>query len=346
MKLSVLDQSPVVAGRSPSHAIAETMDLVERAEALGYHRYWFAEHHGSASFASAQPAVMMAHAAARTKRIRLGSGGILMGHAKPLDIAESIRTLEALAPGRIDLGMGRAPGGDQRVMSALGYAPQRAPQNIVETLKLLRDQRVASNVGDVVAVPDGGAASAGENAPEAWMLGTSVDSARMAGEMGLRYAFGSFIDPTNMDAALGEYHRSFVASAWCERPTTLVATVVFCADTTSEAHRIAECSEKWFVRSFLRGENVRFPASSDVVDVTAQERFISQMQRSTVIIGNPQECKTQLEQLQRRTQCDEVAVVTITEDHAERLRSYELLMMPGVIDAGRGDAGRHRCRAW
>lgn len=323
MILSILDQSPIVRGRTSSEAIAETMDLVERADALGYHRYWFAEHHGSASFASAQPAVMMAHAAARTKRIRLGSGGILMGHAKPLDIAESIRTLEALAPGRIDLGMGRAPGGDQRVMSALGYAPQRAPQNIVETLKLLRDGRMASNTGDVVAVPDGVAA------PEAWMLGTSVDSARLAGEMGLRYAFGSFIDPTNIDAALGEYHRSFVASAWCERPTTMVAAVVFCAETTSEAQRIAECSEKWFVRSFLRGENVRFPASGDVVDVTAQERFISQMRRQTVIIGDPQECNTQLEQLQRRTQCDEVAVVTITEGHAERIRSYELLKVVG-----------------
>jgi len=338
MILSILDQSPVVRGRTSSEAIRETMELVEQADALGYHRYWFAEHHGSASFASAKPTVMMAHAAARTRRIRLGSGGILMGHAKPLDIAETIRTLEALAPGRIDLGMGRAPGGDQRVMQALGYAPQRAPQNIVETLKMLRDQRMASNMGDVVAVPD---IATDEAQPEVWMLGTSVDSARMAGEMGLRYAFGAFIDPTNMDAALGEYHRSFVASAWCARPTTMVATVVFCAETTAEAQRIAECSEKWFVRSFLRGENVRFPRSEDVVDVSAQERFISQMRRQTVIIGNPQECRAQLEQLQRRTQCDEVAVVTITEGAEERLRSYQLLMVPGVIDAGRGDAGRH-----
>lgn len=325
MKLSILDQSPVVRGRTSSEAIRETMELVERADAWGYHRYWFAEHHGSASFASAQPVVMMAHAAARTQRIRLGSGGILMGHAQPLDIVEKLRTLEALAPGRIDLGMGRAPGGDQRVMQALGYAPQRAPERIAETLRMLRDKREASNMGNVVAVPD---IAADEAQPEVWMLGTSAESARMAGEMGVRYAFGSFIDPTNIDAALAEYHRAFVPSVWCDRPTTLVATVVFCADTTSEAQRMAECSEKWFVRSFLRGENVRFPNVSERVEMSAHERLIVGMRRQTVIIGDPQECRAQLEQLQRRTQCDEVAVVTITERHAERLRSYELLLKP------------------
>ncbi len=341
MKLSILDQSPVVRGRTSSDSIRETMELVERADAWGYHRYWFAEHHGSASFASAQPVVMMAHAAARTQRIRLGSGGILMGHAQPLDIVEKLRTLEALAPGRIDLGMGRAPGGDQRVMQALGYAPQRAPERIAETLRMLRDTREASNHGSVVAVPDiavavsnvstQGILSDGvlESQPEVWMLGTSAESARMAGEMGVRYAFGSFIDPTNIDAALAEYHRSFVPSVWCDRPTTLVATVVFCADTTSEAQRMAECSEKWFVRSFLRGENVRFPNASERVEMSAHERLIVGMRRQTVIIGDPQECQAQLEQLQRRTQCDEVAVVTITERHAERLRSYELLRVVG-----------------
>lgn len=325
MKLSILDQSPVVRGRTSSDAIRETMELVERADAWGYHRYWFAEHHGSASFASAQPVVMMAHAAARTQRIRLGSGGILMGHAQPLDIVEKLRTLEALAPGRIDLGMGRAPGGDQRVMQALGYAPQRAPERIAETLRMLRDTREASNMGNVVAVPD---LAADEAQPEVWMLGTSAESARMAGELGVRYAFGSFIDPMNIDAALAEYHRSFVPSVWCDRPTTLVATVVFCADTTSDAQRMAECSEKWFVRSFLRGENVRFPNASERVEMSAHERLIVGMRRQTVIIGDPKECRAQLEQLQRRTQCDEVAVVTITERHAERLRSYELLLNP------------------
>lgn len=343
MKLSILDQSPVVRGRTSSDAIAETMDLVERADAWGYHRYWFAEHHGSASFASAQPVVMMAHAAARTQRIRLGSGGILMGHAQPLDIAEKIRTLEALAPGRIDLGMGRAPGGDQRVMQALGYAPQRSQERVAETLRMLRDARMASNMGDVVAVPDVYDDARAEfasdtdhkpnrllgSSPEVWMLGTSADSARMAGEMGLRYAFGAFIDPTNMNDALAEYHRSFVPSPWCDRPTTMVATVVFCADTDVEAQRIAECSEKWFVRSFLRGENVRFPNASERVEMSAHERLIAGMRRQTVIIGDAASCTQQLDALQRATMCDEIAVVTITEMHAERLRSYELLKVVG-----------------
>lgn len=316
---SILDQSPIVANRTSTQAIAETMDLVQRADELGYHRYWFAEHHASASFASASPLVMMANAAARTQRIRLGSGGILMGHARPLEIAESIRTLEALAPGRIDLGMGRAPGGDQRVMSALGYNPKGAVARIREVMAMLRDERIASNAGEAIAVPDEVAS------PEVWMLGTSVDSAREAAELGVPYAFGSFIDPTNIEAALATYHQHFTPSVWSGKPHTMVATVAFCADTEQDARRIMQCSEQWFVESFLRGQNVRFPTADHQLDVTAQERVIAAFRRETVVYGDALACRQQLDDLQKRTMCDEIAIVTITERHDDRIRSYELL---------------------
>ncbi len=325
MNLSVLDQSPIVAPGTAAEAIQQTMELVKLTDALGYQRYWFAEHHGSASFASASPPVMIAAAAAVTERIRLGSGGMLMGHGSPLQIAETFRALEALAPGRIDLGMGRAPGGDQRVMSALGFDPKSGVRNIQSVMAMLRDDRMASNSGEVVAVPDQALVPDGVAAPEVWMLGTSPDSARVAGEMGLAYAFGAFIDPTNMDAALASYHQSFVSSEWCKTPKTLVATVVFCAETTERAQAIASCSERWFVHSFLRGQNVRFPAEGALSDITDQERIISAFRRESVVIGNPEQCRRKLEELQKRTQCDEISVVTITEKFEDRLRSYELL---------------------
>jgi len=295
------------------------MDLVRRADELGYHRYWFAEHHATASFASASPAVMMAHAAALTQRIRLGSGGVLMGHARALEVAETFRTLQALAPGRIDLGVGRAPGGDQRVMNALGYDPKGAVERVREVMQMLADQRVASNSGNAVAVPDQ------TSPPEIWMLGTSVDSASTAGALGLPYAFGSFIDPTNITAALTAYHQSFMASAFCDAPKTMVATVAFCGETDAEARRIMQCSEQWFVQSFLRGQNIRFPASGEPLDVTAQERVITAFRRETVIHGAPASCRQQLEHLRQATRCDEIAIVTITERYEDRVRSYELL---------------------
>lgn len=319
MKLSILDQSPVVEGRSAADALQESMQLVELADRVGYHRYWFAEHHNSASFASASPLVMMAHAAARTTCIRLGSGGVLLGHASPLMVAEQIRTVQSLSNGRVDLGVGRAPGGDARVMQALGYDPRQTRERLQQILSCLRDDRMPQRTGAAVAVPDGVAA------PEIWMLGTSVESARMAGEMGLRYAFGAFIDPTACMEALSTYHQAFTPGPWCERATTMVATVVFCGSTTDDAQRMARSSEQWFVRSFLRGEDPRFPTGEEPLAMDAREQVISAMRKQSVIIGDAATCVAELRALQQRTACDEIAVVTITARNDERLDSYEKL---------------------
>lgn len=321
IKLSILDQSPVIEGRAAADAIAESMDLVIKADQWGFFRYWFAEHHGSASFASASPEVMMAAAAARTSRIRIGSGGILLGHAEPLRMAESLRTLHALAPGRIDAGFGRAPGGDQRVMKALGERPLDAYARLDATLNHLLDMRVASNHGDVVAVPDG------VPAPEIWVLGTSPASAVEAGRRGLAYAFGSFIDPTHCNEALAAYHATFIPSVWNVSPRTLVATVAFVGDTEVDAARMARSSEQWFVESFLRSKNVRFPVIDEgaTFSLDPMERMIRDMRRASVLIGSVENVAERLYDMERRYATSEIALVTITDDHGMRCASYERL---------------------
>lgn len=319
VRYAILDQSPVVAGRTAAQAIAETLDLVDHAERLGYHRYWFAEHHGSASFASASPAVLMAACTQRTSAIRLGSGGMLLGHAQPLAVAETVRALSVLAPGRIDAGFGRAPGGDGRVASALREAPQEAAERLRDVLAYLADGREASNDGRVVAVPNG------VHGAVPWMLGTSESSARLAADLGLPYAFGAFIDPTRMDASLMTYHQHFAPSLWGRAPQCMVATVVFCGTTTAEAERKARSSEQWFVESFLRGRNVRFPAAGATLVASPHETMLTEFRRRTVVIGDAATCAERLTALARRYATDDIAIVTITDDHTDRVESYALL---------------------
>ena len=319
MRLSILDQSPIVDGRTATDAINETMDLVVRADAWGYERYWFAEHHGSASFASASPEIMIANAAARTKNIRLGSGGILLGHASPLRVAESLRALHALAPSRVDAGFGRAPGGDQRVMSALGERPNESWQRLDEILAQLQDMKQPANSGNIVAVPDG------VPPPEVWVLGTSPSSAMEAGKRGLAYAFGAFIDPSHLTEALSAYHASFIPSTWNDKPRTMIATVAFVGETEADASRMARSSEQWFVESFLRSKNVRFPIAGESGTFALQpfESIVRDMRRASVLIGSVEHVHEKLLQMGQRYATNEFSIVTITDDHAMRVASYE-----------------------
>ncbi len=319
MRLSILDQSPVSDTMTSAVAIRNSIDLVQRADTLGYHRYWFAEHHGNASFASATPEVMMANAAARTTRIRLGSGGILLGHVAALKVAEVVRVLETLAPGRIDAGFGRAPGGDARAVRALRSNPNDAYQRLEEVLSFLSDRRQASNDGHVVAVPDG------INTPEIWVLGTTADSARTAARLGLRYAFGAFIDPSNANEALSAYHADFVPSAFCTTPTTMIATVVFCADTDADARRLSQTTEQWFVRNFLRAQNDRFITGVDGFEMSPREQMIVGLRHQHILIGGPSRVADGLRALASKYATEEISIVTITHDHASRVRSYDLI---------------------
>lgn len=319
MRLSILDQSPVSDTMTSADAIGNTLDLVQRADTLGYHRYWFAEHHGNASFASATPEVLMANAAARTQRIRLGSGGILLGHVSALKVAETVRLLETLAPGRIDAGFGRAPGGDSRAVRALRSNPHDAYQRLADVLTFLSDGRQADNAGEVVAMPDMVAAS------EVWLLGTTPDSARTAARLGIRYAFGAFIDPSNANEALAAYHSEFTPSKHCSTPTSMIATVVFCAATDADAKRISQTTEQWFVRNFLRAANDRFIAPSNAFEMSDRERMIVALRHQHILIGDKQRVVDGLHAMAAKYATQELSIVTITHDHADRVRSYELI---------------------
>lgn len=296
------------------------MDLVEKAEQWGYERYWFAEHHGSASFASASPELLMSAATARTTRIRIGSGGILLGNASALRIAEGLRTLCALAPDRVDAGFGRAPGGDQRVAQALRQTSEDAYGKLDQVLAYLRNPQHPSNHGAIVAVPHA------IPMPEVWVLGTTPTSAVEAARRGLSYAFGSFIDPTQMDEALAAYHANFVPGPNGSKPKTLIALVAFVGQTTQDAQRMARSSEDWFVQSFLRGMNVPFPAEhAPAIEVTSTESLIRNMRRASVLIGTASHVQEQLLRMQQRYATNEFAIVTITANHEDRCKSYQAL---------------------
>lgn len=321
IKLSILDQSPVIEGSSHKQAINNTLKLIELAEEFGYSRYWFSEHHGSASFASASPELMIANAAAKTRRIRLGTGGILLGNANPLKTSERIRMLQALSDNRIDAGFGRAPGGDHHVMMMLKYNPAVAWNTFDEIQRLLNQTSTPHQPKRAVAVPEG------VPCPEMWVLGTSADSATSAAERGLPFAFGSFIDPTNMSEALRTYHVKFTSKNG-SAPYTMIALVAFVAETNQRAHQISECSQRWFVDSFLRGKDVAFPVVNWELPsptYSATEQMIVQMRKQTALIGTATEVAEQLSQYKKQFSVDEFMVVTITQDFEDRVKSYELL---------------------
>jgi len=324
MRVSIVDQSPVHDGESAADALRHTLDLVVLAESLGYHRYWFAQHHGSAAFASASPEVLMAAAAQVTSGIRIGSGGFLLGEYPPLRLAEIARTLEAVTPGRIDIGLGRAPGGDGRVVRALQSQMQDAETRLDEFLAFVNDDRVPTRAGEVVAVPDG------VTRPEIWMLGTSPGSGVMAGRRGLPYAFGSFIDPTHIQEALTMYHTEFVPGEFgsgtnSSKPRTMLAVVAICGRTDEEANQLARASEQWFVESFIKGNDVRFPSADTVRAIEAPFAPYVAMRRATTFVGSAERVADELAAVRQRYAVDELAVVTITHDAASRMVSYERL---------------------
>ncbi|NQW29567.1 MAG: MsnO8 family LLM class oxidoreductase [Ignavibacteria bacterium] len=321
LKLSILDQSPIIEGSTSIQAIKDTQQLVCKAEEFGYHRYWFSEHHGSASFASASPELMVARAAASTSRIRLGTGGILLGSANALQTAERLRLLQVLADGRIDAGFGRAPGGDQRVVKLLNYNPVDAWNTFDEIQQLLNNPSIPTNSRQAIAVPYL------VEPPQLWVLGTSVESAKNAGERGLPYVFGSFIDPTHMSNALRTYHTSFVSKNG-SAPYTIIALVAFVAETAEKAEQISECSQRWFVDSFLRSKDVVFPLVNSEMpapEYSSMEQMVVQMRKQTALIGTAEAVADMLEGYKKKFAVDEFMVVTITQDFEDRVKSYELL---------------------
>lgn len=324
LRLSVLDVSPVSAGSSGSRALRDTLDLARLVDGLGYKRYWLAEHHNLGMIASSAPEVMIGHVASVTENVRIGAGGIMLPNHAPLKVVETFRVLEALHPGRIDLGIGRAPGTDPVTASAL-RRPQAGgddfPQQFAELLAYAGDEFPEGHpFQTVAAMPDD------VDLPPIWLLGSSGYSARAAGEMGLGYAFAAHFSPTDPAPAMRAYSEGFEPSPAFERPSAILAVAVVCAETGGRARELASSMELAWVR-MRSGRPGPLPSPEEAVDYpySPAERRLAEAYSSMQIVGDPRRVKARIEELAGRTGADEIMVTTNVHDPAERLRSYELL---------------------
>ena len=327
--LSVLDQSPIRSGGTAADAIQETLELARACERLGYHRYWVAEHHATPGLAGSSPEVLIGQIAARTTRLRVGAGGVMLQHYSPLKVAENFRLLETLFPGRIDLGIGRAPGSDPLTAEALadrGEGPVQAspaafPRQVADLLGFLSgslppDHRYAR----VPAMPSG----PGE--PEVWLLGSSDQTAALAAVFGRAFSFAHFINDEGGAEATRADLRDFRPSARFAAPRASAAVFVVCADTEAEARRLARSRDLFVVRLYT-GRAGRYPSveEAEAHPYTPREDAIVRHARRRTLAGAPEQVRDGLARLAAAYGVDELVIVTITHDPKARLRSYELL---------------------
>jgi luciferase family oxidoreductase group 1 len=318
--LSVLDLAPIVEGSTPSEALRNSLDLAQHVERWGFRRFWLAEHHNAIGIASAATAVVIAHVAGGTKTIRVGSGGIMLPNHAPLVIAEQFGTLEALHPGRIDLGLGRAPGTDQLTIRALRRDLTSAdtfPQDVLELQHYLADPVPGQAVR---AVP-----GAGTRIP-LWILGSSLYGAQLAAMLGLPYAFASHFAPEALLPALEVYRSTFKPSEQLQQPHVMVAANVIVADDDATARWLFTSPQQTFV-NIQRGTRGRLPPPIDDIEAywtpAEKERASAMLHRSYV--GSPETVRAGLDAFVAETEADEVIVAAAIHDHGARRRSYELL---------------------
>jgi luciferase family oxidoreductase group 1 len=318
---SVLDLAPVPAGVDVSQAFSNSLSLAQHAEALGYHRFWLAEHHNMPGIASAATAVVIGHVAAGTKSIRVGSGGIMLPNHAPLMVAEQFGTLEALFPGRIDLGLGRAPGTDQRTARALrrnlDANGDSFPQDVVE----LQGWFQPASPGQAVrAVP-----GAGLNVP-IWLLGSSLFSAQLAGMLSLPFAFASHFAPDLLMQALATYREHFRPSDRLQKPYAMVAANVIAAASEDEARRLFTSLQQQFV-NLRRGTPGLLPPPIARIEDYASAPELANVYRALArsYVGTPEIVREGLEAFLRETGADELLVTAQIHDHEARLRSFELV---------------------
>lgn len=320
---SVLDVAPIVHGGSVAESLRNTLELAQHAERLGFNRYWLAEHHNSPSIASSATSVVIGHVAAGTTDMRIGAGGIMLPNHAPLVIAEQFGTLDALFPGRIDLGLGRAPGTDQLTASALRGVRGTNGGNFPEQLDQLRaylDPYSAQAAMPVRAIPGEGA-----DVP-IWLLGSSDFSARLAGELGLPFAFAGHFSPTFTVPAMQLYRSSFKPSAVLQEPYGMVAVNVVAADTDEAAAYLATSMQQLFL-SFIRQKPGPLPPPVDDMDSlwTETEKIALHNQLGSSITGSPETVRQKLSEFIEATGANEIMVAAHIYDHQARLRSYEII---------------------
>jgi len=344
-RLSVLDQSPVRSGGTPADAIHESLELAELCDRLGYHRYWLAEHHSTPGLGGSSPEVLIGQIAARTSRIRVGAGGVMLQHYSALKVAETFRVLETLFPGRIDLGIGRAPGSDPVTARALGErgegvasewgtgrsSPAAAfPQQVADVIGFLRASFPDGHpYAKVTAMPSG------PTVPEVWLLGSSDASAALAAHLGTAFSFAHFINEEGGGPITHAYHASFRPSPLLAAPRASVAVFVVCADTEAEAQRLARSRDLFIVRLYT-GRAGRYPSieEAEAHPYTARELLIVEHARRRTIAGAPEQVRDRLLALADAYGVDELVIVTITHDPKARRRSYERLAQ--VFGLGEG----------
>ena len=321
--LSLLDLAPVGEGQSLGDAFAHMGQLAQLADSLGYHRYWLAEHHNMPGVASAATAVLIGHLAGLTRRIRVGAGGIMLPNHSPLQVAEQFGTLASLYPGRIDLGLGRAPGTDMATIRALRRYHEQADRFPADVQELLNFLAPVQSGQPVQAVPGGGI----DAGLPVWLLGSSLFGARLAARMGLPYAFASHFAPDQLEAAVAEYRSAFRPSARLGRPYVVVAMNVVAADTDEQARYLFSSLQQLFV-NLHRGRIGKVPAPVDDIDAVWQPHERPGVERALAVsaVGSVDTVAAQMRALVERLAPDELMVTANLHDPGARLRSFELAM--------------------
>ncbi len=322
VRLSVVDQSPIPAGYTAAQALANTIDLAQRCEAFGYHRYWLAEHHSSNALAGSAPEILIGRVAASTSHIRVGSGGVMLTHYSSYKVAEQFAMLEALFPGRIDLGLGRAPGSDQVTAAALAKGPgalsaEHYPAQVIELANYLQDRPDQSGpFRGVRATPTNGIP------PQLWILASSSGSASIAAHLGLPLVWAEFIAQHDGAPIVDAYRREFQPSELCPEPRVMLATTAIAADTEEHASYLATSVKRWRLLG-LQGP-IPEPTDADA-PLTTNPLHVTPRPTKPLLSGTATHVRDELEQLAERYQTEDVFVITITHDHQARVRSYELL---------------------
>jgi luciferase family oxidoreductase group 1 len=332
IKFSVLDQSPVSDGYTPADALRNTIELARLADRLGYERYWIAEHHAIVTLASPAPEILLARIGAETSGIRIGSGGVLLPHYSPLKVAETFRMLHAMYPGRIDLGIGRAPGGSGLEAFALRRDRSERIQNddfeeqMTELLAFLHHEFPSDHPFARIKV-----SPEMPGAPEVWLLGSSAWSSALAAKMGLPYAFAHFISPEETSAAVKLYRANFQASKRLSHARAIVSLGVICADTEEEAKRLYTSTQLHIRRIRLQGKRLPVPTVEQSIAELGDGAFaVDPVARGggewpRYVVGAPEQVRLELERMASELHIEEVMAIAVMHDYVARLKSYRLL---------------------
>ncbi|GMK45030.1 hypothetical protein PghCCS26_21580 [Paenibacillus glycanilyticus] len=326
IKLGILDQSHINEGQNAASTLADTTRLAQEAERLGYGRYWISEHHAGKMLSFSSPEILIAHLAAATSRIRIGSGGIMLPHYSSYKVAENFKLLEALHPGRIDVGLGRAPGGMPTATRALQENKfvdiNKYPQQIIDLIGYLRGKMPEGH-------PFAGlhAAPSIEQVPEVWLLGSSYESARIAAQLGTNYAFAQFFGTPGGETAMKHYHENFEPSVLYDKPHSMIAVLAICADTEEEANELALSTDLFFLLLENGIDQLSFPSVKTAYDYPYMESDLYRINRARErrVIGTPEQVKAGILKMAEQYQADEVLVMSSIHNFEARKKSYRLI---------------------